>query len=190
MIPKEVLIGRQLLSISGKMYQQNPAWSDVKIGTGQRTIGKIGCALGAFTGLLSMLSNIVWSMRQVDYLLTFNKGYVEHNLISWHNVCKLFPISLELIENYEKDEPANLNKVEPPFIAKIDFIPDTEEVDHHYILVISKKNGKYFAIDPIDGEVFELLTKYSKPDWSVERLILKIIAYRRDTCSSVMSLKG
>ena len=154
------------MKLTGLTYfsQKDPKWKDTKLGTSTvSTIGGYGCLLCDVASVLTYYGKDTDPLRLNEDLKKVN-GFYNGSYLIYGAVTDIYEdvtmdwgnfIDYSLI-------PADLQKIDSillskrPVICKVDFKPETSELNEHWITIIGKtEDGQYICIDPIDGiEIF------------------------------------
>ena len=163
-------------------YSQNdPRWKNNKLGTSDTTIGWNGCLITCHAMIAKYFGKDTDPAR-FNTWLTANNGYWKGNLYVWNSLHRLYP---ELDINVWEDcmfKPAPLSQIDAclargePVIVHVDFYPNTNPIDEHYVLLIGKlADEDYVMIDSWDGWQGSFKSRYK----DAKRFIYRIVSYRR-----------
>ena len=160
------------------VYSQNdPRWKNIRLGTSSTTIGWNGCLISCIAMTLKYYG-FDYTPATLNTYLTNNNGYDQGNLLWWGRVphlqiatwidCLLTPAPLSRI-----DAELALGR---PCIVHVDFIPSTNVLNDHYVIIKGKLGADDYLInDPWDGWQGSFKSRYANPS----RYIFRIVSYRK-----------
>jgi hypothetical protein len=125
--------------------QDDPRWSDVRLGPSTDTLGDEGCAVTS-AAMVAAFYGIKTDPQQLNAFLTRTGGFTGDGLIHWSRVPSIAPAHLELAYNgvpsYELIDSNLL--AGNPVIALIP-LPDG---GYHFVVIVGKEGRHYLIRDP------------------------------------------
>ena len=125
--------------------QDDPRWSDVRLGPSTDTLGDEGCAVTS-AAMVAAFYGIKTDPQQLNAFLTRTGGFTGDGLIHWSRVPSIAPAHLELAYNggpsYELIDSNLL--AGNPVIALIP-LPDG---GYHFVVIVGKEGRDYLIRDP------------------------------------------
>ena len=156
--------------------QNDPRWKNNQLGTSSTTIGWNGCLITCCAMVMKFYGNDTDPAR-LNTWLTANGGYANGNLLYWGKIP--FPISTWVDC---MDVPAPLSQIDAalargePVIVHVDFVPSTNPIDEHYVLLIGKlADEDYVMVDSWDGKTLSFKARYK----DARRFIFRIVSYKK-----------
>ncbi len=125
--------------------QDDPRWSDVRLGSSTDTLGEEGCAVTS-AAMVVAFYGIKTNPQQLNAFLTRTGGFTDDGLIHWSRVPSIAPDHLELAYNggpSYKLIDSNL-LAGNPVIAVIK-LPDGA---YHFVVIVGKEGQDYLIRDP------------------------------------------
>jgi GH25 family lysozyme M1 (1,4-beta-N-acetylmuramidase) len=161
--------------------QNDPRWKNNRLGTSSTTIGWNGCLITCHAMIAKYFGKDT-DPAKFNTWLTANNGYWNGNLYVWNSLHRLYPdIDINVWEDCIY-VPAPLSQIDAclgrgePVIVHVDFVPSTNPIDDHYVLLIGKLGADdYVMIDSWDGWQGSFKSRYI----DAKRFIYRIVSYRR-----------
>jgi len=155
--------------------QVDPLWSAIKLGnSGGYTIGSAGCALTCAAMVVSQVDPVITPATLQTELLRVN-GF-SGPYLAWEALPVLYPqLTFAGIVNYPG--PADMEAVREalfrgPVVLWVDFNPNTNKQETHFVLGVKMVGDDITIIDPIDGYTGDLLMRYgARRKWTLARAI-------------------
>jgi hypothetical protein len=125
--------------------QDDPRWSDVRLGPSTDSLGDEGCAVTS-AAMVVAFYGIKTDPRQLNAFLTRTGGFTGDGLIHWSRVASIAPAHLELAYNggpSYKLIDSNL-LAQNPVIVLIP-LPDG---GYHFVVIVGKEGRDYLIRDP------------------------------------------
>jgi Peptidase_C39 like family len=125
--------------------QDDPRWSDVRLGPSTDTLGDEGCAVTS-AAMVAAFYGIKTDPQQLNAFLTRTGGFTDDGLIHWRRVPSIAPARWELAYNggpSYKLIDSNL-LAGNPIIALIP-LPDG---GYHFVVIVGKEGEDYLIRDP------------------------------------------
>jgi hypothetical protein len=125
--------------------QDDPRWSNVRLGPSTDTLGDEGCAVTSAAMVISFYG-IKTDPLQLNSFLTKAGGFSDDGLIHWRRVPAIAPSHLELAYNgYASYELIDANLLEKnPVIAVIHL----RDGAYHFVVIVGKEGRNYLIRDP------------------------------------------
>lgn len=159
--------------------QRDNAWSGIKLGSSNVTIGGYGCLITCMAMLCKYYGKDV-NPASINQLLNQVKGYSDGNLYKWYSGVPAIYGDIKCTrivdtsDHAVRDDEWALVDAElsagRPVITEVDFIPATSGVDMHFVLIIEGSKGNYKVADPWYGDISEL-TRYGEPSKTVQQFV-------------------
>ena len=125
--------------------QDDPRWSDARLGPSTDTLGDEGCAVTS-AAMVAAFYGIKTDPQQLNAFLTRTGGFTDDGLIHWRRVPSIAPAHFELAYNggpsYELIDSNLLAR--NPVIALIP-LPDG---GYHFVVIVGKEGEDYLIRDP------------------------------------------
>ena len=151
-----------MLKVPSLFSQRDPRWAGFILGynpsNSKYTLGLYGCLLTCFGMYLGKQPN------EINDILKANDGFQANtgNFI-WSKAAVLGLRQTHLSERWEGPvSDAGINELKSyldnafPVIAEIDFNPNTEGEEMHFVLILGYSGDKFQAADPWTGQVINL----------------------------------
>ena len=125
--------------------QDDPRWSDVRLGTSTDTLGDEGCAVTS-AAMLAAFYGIKTDPQQLNALLTRKGGLDSEGLIDWNRVSMAGPDRMEL----SYDGEASYDLIDKSLLAGnpvIVLIP-LRSGAYHFVVIMGKDGQDYLIRDP------------------------------------------
>ena len=159
--------------------QRDPRWANIRLGTSGTTIGWNGCLISCIAMDLQF-NGFDYTPATLNTYLTNNNGYDKGNLLWWGRVPHLeIATWIDCLKT-----PAPLSRIDAelalgrPCVVWVDFIPSTNPIDDHYVLIIGKRGADdYWMLDPwsLDPKPASFRDEYGNP----VRFVFRIVSYKR-----------
>jgi hypothetical protein len=137
--------GRRVVLPVPAFAQDDPRWSDVRLGPSTDKLGDEGCAVTS-AAMVAAFYGIKTDPQQLNAFLTRKDGFTSDGLIHWNRVPLIAPAHLELAYNggpsYELID-SNLLAGNPVIVL----IP-LPEGGYHFVVIVGKKGRNYLIRDP------------------------------------------
>ncbi|MBV8140597.1 MAG: C39 family peptidase [Verrucomicrobia bacterium] len=125
--------------------QDDPRWSDVRLGPSTDTLGYEGCAVTS-AAMVAAFYGIKTDPQQLNAFLTRTGGFTDDGLIHWSRVQLIAPTRLALAYNgapsYELID-SNLLAGNPVIV-----LIRLPEGGYHFVVVVGKDGRDYLIRDP------------------------------------------
>lgn len=157
------------MKLKVEKISQNGIYKWFWLGNSRLTIGNYGCYL---TSLLMFLhyKGFMYSILGLNTFLKRNNGFNRAD-INPTGVLALLGRQWKFERKDWENIPANIGVIQElidsdyPVIAKVDFNPNTKNIEGHFVLIIGYilTNGKITDLwinDPWDGKEYQLCQKY------------------------------
>ena len=156
-------------------YSQNdPRWRNDRLGTSSTTIGWNGCLITCCAMVMKFYGEVT-DPAKLNTWLVQHGGYANDNLLYWGKIPLPIATWVDCM-----DVPAPLSQIDAalargePCIVHVDFVPSTNPIDDHYVLLIGKlADDDYTMIDSWDGKITSFKSRYI----SASRYIFRIVSY-------------
>jgi hypothetical protein len=133
--------------------QRDSRWKNVRLGTGDTTIGSHGCVLTSLTALAGKTDP-----REVNELMIKNNGFVDGDLVNWVNVPRALPMLKFQWRSwvYDNNQVANwVYTKKLPVIVEVDGAPIGSPKSSHFVIFLGDRK----CMDPWTGKI-EPTSKY------------------------------
>lgn len=125
--------------------QDDPRWSEVRLGPSTDTLGDEGCAVTS-AAMVVAFYGIKTDPQQLNNFLTRAGGFSDDGLIQWSRVQAIAPGYLKLAYNgYPSYELIDSNLLEKNPVIAIIRLPDGA---YHFVVIVGKEGRKYLIRDP------------------------------------------
>ena len=129
--------------------QDDPRWSDVKLGPSSDTLGDEGCAVTS-AAMVAAFYGAKTDPRQLNSFLTRTGGLDHEGLIDWSQVSSVAPDRMELTY----DGPPSYRLIDQSLLAGnpvIVLIP-LRDGAYHFVVIVGKEGRDYLIRDPADAD--------------------------------------
>lgn len=150
-----------MLKALGVLSQRDPQWANILLGYNKNlpyTIGNYGC-------LITTLGNYIGKTpTEVNEILKANNGFTKDSGdLIWGQVTAL-GLNQEYISPKYEDAVTSqgLQKVKDfldqgfPLVCEVDFNPNTEGEEMHFVLLIGYEGSDFYAVDPWVGQIINV----------------------------------
>ncbi len=157
------------------LWQRDPRWANVRLGTSNTTIGSYGCLLTSVTMYANHLLSANYTPPEMNEIINGVNGFVQGNLFRFASLWEAFPQikADKLIRTPLTPAPlAEIDKILAdgrPVIVETRINKKTE----HWVLIVGKRDGKYVINDPLTGKQISFEDVYGSPP----RWIYSIVSY-------------
>lgn len=152
-----------------RLSQNNWLWKWFRLGNSNLTIGNFGCYLTSLC-MLMRYHGFVYSVKELNDRLRKINGFAGADINPPGVLSLLGPDWKYERKNWE-DTKANIDVIRElidsnnPVIAKVDFNPNTKNIDGHFVLIVGYVLDKnkvldLIANDPWDGSEVLVCKKY------------------------------
>lgn len=147
--------------------QRDSRWAADKMGLSNLTIGQAGCAMVSACMRATQVAAI--NPKELNQRLGTG-GYTSDGLLYWAAVAAAVP-GLRLKHYYTwratPKPDADMNIVHTaiaasPTVIQVDLKPQTAALDTHFVVAVRALDNDIQIIDPLDGQVTTLMTRYNK----------------------------
>jgi hypothetical protein len=125
--------------------QDDPRWSDVRLGPSTETLGDEGCAVTS-AAMVAAFYGIKTDPEQLNAFLTRTGGFTDDGLIHWSRVPGIAPAHLRLAYNggpsYELID-SNLLAGNPVIV-----LFPLQHGGYHFVVIVGKEGWDYLIRDP------------------------------------------
>jgi hypothetical protein len=125
--------------------QDDPRWSDLRLGMSTDTLGDEGCAVTSAAMILAFYG-VKTDPKMLNAFLTRTGGLDDNGLIDWHQVPLIAPNHVKLVYDgvptYELID-ANLRSGNPVIVV----IP-LPDGGYHFVVIVGKEGRDYLIRDP------------------------------------------
>lgn len=183
-------------AIAPQYSQRDPQWKDIRIGSGNTTIGAYGCVISSFGMGMARMFGDEYLPNYVNQKMREANGYVgtNKNRWVWGKPAEIFSgiVLGEVIDC--SNVPAPLGVIndalldEDIVLVRVDNNRAVNGVQDHWVLVTRRvitpalQDG-YSIADPwpLPGEEYikTIPPAFCIPTWSASRAIFSIVTYRR-----------
>lgn len=158
--------------------QRDTCWKNKKLGTSNSSLGDYGCLVTAMAILACYYGKDTDPDRFNQSLVAVG-GFANSNLYKWYEgITKVYP---DIVCTKLKETPFPLTQIHwnevdkqldsgKPVIIQVDFQPNTQIVDMHFVLIIDGKAGDYMVADPYYGDIAKL-TRYGEPKITIQSYV-------------------
>ena len=140
--------------------QDDPRWSDVRLGGSTDTLGDEGCAVTS-AAMVAVFYGIKTDPQRLNDFLTRTGGLDGEGLIDWSQVPSIAPDRLELAYNGS----ASYDVIDRSLLAGnpvIVLIP-LRDGAFHFVVIVGKEGQNYLIRDPADsGRTYPLRQRTSR----------------------------
>jgi hypothetical protein len=137
--------GRRVILPVPAFAQDDPRWSDIRLGPSTDTLGDEGCAVTS-AAMVAAFYGIKTDPQQLNAFLTRTGGFTGDGLIHWSRVPLIAPARLELVYNgapsYELID-SNLLAGNPVIV-----LIKLPEGGYHFVVIVGKDGRDYLIRDP------------------------------------------
>ena len=125
--------------------QDDPRWSDVRLGPSTDTLGEEGCAVTS-AAMVAAFYGIKTDPRQMNAFLTRTGGLSDEGLIDWSRVPSIAPDHLELVYNGGPSyELIDSNVLAGNPVIAVFPLPGG---GYHFVVIVGKEGRDYLIRDP------------------------------------------
>ena len=147
------------------LWQRDPRWINVKLGTSNTTIGNVGCLLTDITSYVNYLLGTNYTPPEMNEIIKKVGGWVHYdeatksylpggNLFRFASLWEAFPqIGADRLLRTPL-VPADLTVIDAIMADKRPVIVETRinKSIQHWVLIVGKGEGKYWINDPWTGK--------------------------------------
>jgi hypothetical protein len=125
--------------------QDDPRWSDDRLGPSADTLGDEGCAVTS-AAMVAAFYGIKTDPQQLNAFLTRTGGFTDDGLIHWHRVASIAPDRLTLAYNGE----ATHDLIDSTLLAGNPVIVWMHLPDggYHFVVIVGKEGREYLIRNP------------------------------------------
>lgn len=162
------------------LWQRDPRWASVKLGTSNTTIAGYGCLLTDITMYTNFLLGTNYTPAEMNEIIKKVGGFVSGNLFRFAALWEAFPDKIGSDKFIRCDlVPAPLSEIDAILKDRRPVIVETRMSNHtqeHWALIIGKQNGKYVANDPWTGKRIDFENTFGEAG----RWIYTIVSYKNN----------
>lgn len=159
--------------------QRDPRWARKHLGTGQLTIGRVGCLLTCAAGVLAE-TGVGTDPDRLNRWLVANGGFVDQNLFIF---ASIEPFGVDLVDLiFCPTTPAPVAALAEHLargrhvIVKVDFQPGAT-VQPHWVRLLNVTDGAILDPWQLPGDEATTLDTYYAPGWTAARAIMAAAVY-------------
>lgn len=167
------------------MFSQiDPRWRDVRLGTGNSTIGQEGCLICCIAQILADSGELI-DPASLNRWLCRHGGYTGGNRFVFASVDRL-GLWLVDVRDWRK-APANIDEIRRwkrdllHVIIAVNATP-WSSYHEHWVLVEACLSDDLLILDPLlppeAQQPTRLLPRYARPDWDLARAVHRAVVYR------------
>ena len=167
----------ELIGSVRPLWQRDPRWANVKLGTSDTTIGSYGCLLNDITMYVNWLLGTNYTPAQMNEIIKAENGFVKGNLLRFASVWEAFhEIAADKFIRTPLT-PAPLSEIDAVLADGRPVIVETRQNKRteHWVLIVGKRDGRYVCNDPWTGKQVDFESTFGEAG----RWIYTIVSYKR-----------